>query len=44
MVHGRARWFLFPPAKALYSSKQIFEWCAHSYLTANCAAHATWQN
>ncbi|KAJ1494585.1 hypothetical protein T484DRAFT_1877255 [Baffinella frigidus] len=31
MVHGRARWFLWPPAKAFYSSRQIYEWYQTDY-------------
>jgi len=31
MVHGRARWFLWPIARAFYSSRDIHDWYLNDY-------------
>ena len=33
MVYGRARWFLWPPAQAFYSSKPVLQWYRDDYPT-----------
>jgi hypothetical protein len=30
-VYGRKRWFLFPPARGLYSVKQVYRWFREDY-------------
>jgi len=37
MVYGRARWFLWPPAKAFYSTRDIYEWYVTDYPTLSGA-------
>jgi len=31
MVFGRARWFLWPPARAFYSTRDIYDWFLSEY-------------